>query len=549
MISIKFELYETDVLGRIGKIEIDEKSMITPNLFPVIHPFENLLTPKQLNEIGAEAIFTNAFILYQNKDQRENLLKNGIHKFLDYKGIIATDSGAFQQYMYKNDIEIKADEIELFQEKIGSDLPVILDIPVQLNDSYETAKTKIDKNIHRARENISRRSDRTRNWIGPIHGGTYHDLLERSTIEMSNLDFALYAIGGLVKPFLDYRFKITIDMLLTVKKKIRNDKPLHMFGLGLPQFFSLAVACGCDLMDSAAYILYAKENRYFTLSSGTKSLDEINEFPCNCPVCSKYTPTEIKGLENGLRTEFLANHNLYVSFSELKTIRQAIREGNLLELVETRIRTHPYLVDAYRLISKNSKFFEKYDKSYKTHGQLFASTESSYRPIFYRYQKKLDLYCQHNLNTKFLILLPELDARGENSPTIKRWVEELISYELSEKREITIFYISPFFGLIPIELSEIYPLGQHEHLDLDKMTNIAYEIVKSFFSKNIERFDLIGILLPKNFLNQFNEENDFSIYSPIYQISDYLNKKYSKKIITAFTIKSILEHFKNWEER
>ncbi|GAH57138.1 unnamed protein product, partial [marine sediment metagenome] len=29
----------------------------------------------------------------------------------------------------------------------------------------------------------------------------------------------------------------------------------HMFGLGLPQYFSLAVACGCDLMDSRLYIL------------------------------------------------------------------------------------------------------------------------------------------------------------------------------------------------------------------------------------------------------------------------------------------------------
>ena len=549
MIIIKFEIYETDVLGRTGKIEIDNKSMSTPNLFPVIHPFENLLAPKQLNEIGAEAIFTNAFILYQNQVQRESLLKNGIHKFLDFKGIIATDSGAFQQYMYKNEIEIKADEIELFQEKIGSDLPVILDIPVQLNDSYETAKTKIDKNIHRARENISRRSDRNRNWIGPIHGGIYRDLLERSTIEMSNLDFAVYAIGGLVKPFLDYRFKITIDMLLTAKKKLRNEKPLHMFGLGLPQFFSLAVACGCDLMDSAAYILYAKEKRYFTLSSGTKHLDELNEFPCTCPVCSKYTPSEIKKFEDNLKTALLAQHNLYVSFSELRTIRQAIKEGDLLELVETRIRNHPNLVNAYKLISKNSKFFEIFDKTYKTHGRLFSSIESSYRPIFYRFKQKLELYCQNNLNAKFLILLPELDTRGENSPTIKKWVEELNLFELSEKQGLDICYVSPFFGLIPIELSEIYPLGQHEHIDLDKATDVAFEIFESFFSEKFEGYELIGILIPKKYINQFNEENKFSINSPIYQVAKYLQKKNREKIITTSKINLILEGIKNWQEK
>jgi 7-cyano-7-deazaguanine tRNA-ribosyltransferase len=549
VIGIKFEISETDVLGRIGRIEINNKSINTPNLLPVIHPFENLLTANQLKEIGAEAIFTNAYILYQNNDIRESILKKGIHNFLDYNGVIATDSGAFQQYMYKKEIEIKADEIELFQETIGSDLPVILDIPVQLNDSYETARTKIIKNIERAKENILRRTDKNRNWIGPIHGGLFSDLLETSTIEMSKLDFALYAIGGLVKPFLDYRFKIAINMLLTVKKKIMHNKPLHMFGLGLPQFFSLAVACGCDLMDSAAYILFAKENRYFTTSSGTKRLDELSEFPCTCPVCSKFTPSEIKGLGDDIKTALLAKHNLYISFSELKTIKQAIKEGNLLELVETRIRNHPNLVDAYRLISKKSKFCEIYDKSYKTHGRLFSSIESSYRPIFYRFKQKLELYSQNNLNAKFLILLPELDTRGENSPTIKKWVDELHSFELYEKERLDICYVSSFFGLIPVELSEIYPLGQHEHIDLCKMTDVAFEIFDSFFSKKLRGYELIGILIPKHIINQFNEETNFSANSPIYQIKTYLQEKNRNKIITAPKINLILEYFKNWAKK
>jgi 7-cyano-7-deazaguanine tRNA-ribosyltransferase len=520
--------------------------MITPNIFPVIHPFENLITPDQLKKIGAECVFTNAFILYQNKEIREEIINKGIHQFLNYDGIIATDSGAFQQYIYNKEIEIKAEEIENFQEKIRSDFPVILDIPVQMSDSYLIAKSKVIENIKRAKENITRRRDNSRNWIGPIHGGIYRDLLETSTIEMNKLDFALHAIGGLVKPFLDYRFKITLNMLLTVKKKIMSNRPLHMFGLGLPQFFSLAVACGCDLMDSAAYILYAKENRYFTLSSGTKRLDEIYEFPCNCPICTKYTPKEIKKFEDDFRIELIARHNLYISFSELRTIRQAIMEGNLLELVETRIRNHPNLVNAYSLIKDNSKFFERYDHSHKIHGRLFSSIESSFRPIFYRYKKVLEEYYKKSSNSRFLILLPELDARGENSPTIKQWVKVIKSSSYFEKDFIEICFISPFFGIIPSEFSEIYPLGQHEHLDLNHFTDIAFEIIEMFFKMNFKQYELIGILLPKKVLNQFNEEIDFPNNSPILQIKQYLVKKDRKKIISNSDLDSILERFKNW---
>ncbi len=53
---------------------------------------------------------------------------------------------------------------------------------------------------------------------------------------MSKLDFGVYAIGGLVKAFLNYRFELTTQMLLTVKQHIVPNKPIHMFGLGLPQY-------------------------------------------------------------------------------------------------------------------------------------------------------------------------------------------------------------------------------------------------------------------------------------------------------------------------
>jgi 7-cyano-7-deazaguanine tRNA-ribosyltransferase len=546
---MKFEIEDVDALGRIGIIEKNTNKIITPNLFPVIHPYDNIISATELSEIGAQCLFTNAYILYQKKELKDEVIKKGIHNFLNFKGIIATDSGAFQQYMYNNKIEIKPEEIEKFQEEIGSDFPVILDLPVQLNDSGEVAREKIIENIRRAKDNISRRKNQDCNWFGPIHGGIHHDLLKKSTKEMSDLDFALHAIGGLVKPFLDYRFKLTIDMLLTVKKHVITNRPLHMFGLGLPQFFSLAVACGCDLMDSAAYILYAKENRYFTLSTGTKNLEELSEFPCNCPICSEFTPDEVKKFEDNFRIELLAKHNLYVSFSELKTIRQAIREGNLLNLVETRIRNHPNLVNAYNSIKNNSNFIELYEKSYKPRGHLFSSIESVNRPIFHRYKQKILHNYRIPPNVRFSLLLPELDSRGRNSPEIQKWIEIIERNELLDAELLNIVFLSPIFGLIPIELSEINPYGQHERIDLDQLSENALEILKIFYNKNASQHDLIGVLLPKTFLNQFNEEVIFPSDSPIFQVKDYLEDTYGKKVVVFSDISSILNSFRKSMEK
>ena len=512
---MNWKLSDVDALGRIGKLSINKKEMITPNLFPVVHPYNNILNTSDLKNIGAQCVFTNAYIIYQNPEIRETVLKKGIHSYLKFNGIIATDSGAFQKYMYnKTDINVNAEVIEHFQENIGSDFPVILDIPVQPDDDYEIAKEKVCLSVERARDNINRRSNDNCHWFGPIHGGKYLDLLRISTNEMSKLDFDVFAIGGLVKHLLDYRFDLVIKVLLNVKKEIISNKPVHMFGLGLPQFFSLAIACGCDLMDSAAYVLFAKENRYFTLSTGTRKLEDLDEFPCHCPICCEYKPTEVINFDDNFRTELLAKHNLYISFSELRTVRQAIKEGNLWELVEQRVRNHPALVKALKRIKSELPFFEKYEKLYKSHGRLYTSLESINRPLFHRYEHRIRTNYRTPQEVKFLVLLPELDIKGLKSPSIKKWFEMLDENVIIPRNLLHIAFISDFYGIIPLELSSTFPMGQNETVDILELENEGYtrleERINTYFTLFRQYYKKCGVLLPDNYINQFNELTNYS---------------------------------------
>jgi len=547
---MKYEILDVDALGRIGKLEVNNKQLITPNLFPVVHPFKNVIPPSDLKSFGAQAVFTNAYILFQNETIKESLLKKKIHQFLDFDGLIATDSGAFQQYMYnKSNMKIEAEEIETFQEKIESDFPVILDIPVQPDDTYEIAKIKVDATVDRARENIKRRSNENCAWFGPIHGGKYHDLLIRCINEMNTLDFGVYAIGGLVKSFLDYRFDETIQILLNVKKKIIPNKPLHMFGLGLPQFFSLAVACGCDLMDSAAYVLYAKENRYFTLSTGTKNLEDLEEFPCHCPICTKFSPKELKKYEDELRIRLLAEHNLYLSFSELKTIRQAIREGNLWELVDQRIRAHPTLVKAARILKKESPTFELYEKVYKKHGRMFVSSDDIYRPLISRYEKRININYRVPEDVKFLIILPELDARGENSPTIQNWLKVINDNIIIPLKDIHIVFNSFYFGIIPLELISTYPMGQFESITISEEDDDLYKNsvkkANAFINQNYEKYHKCGVLIPQDYINQFNEVVEFNPVNPIHGLEPILSSKFRSKYSIFSNLNELLQFFRD----
>lgn len=540
-----FEVNDVDAMGRIGKIKVNNKEMITPNLFPVVHPINNSVPISDLKKMGADCLFTNSYILYQNENIKEKVLKNGIHKHLNFNGIIATDSGAFQQYMYNNHgFEIKPEIIEKFQEDIESDFPVILDIPVQPDDDYKTAKIKVELTIKRAKDNITRRTSQKSHWIAPVHGGIYTDLLRKSAVEVSKLDFAIFALGGLVKLFLDYRFKLAIEMLLNVKENIIPNRPIHMFGLGLPQFFSLAVACGCDLMDSAAYILFAKEERYFTLSTGTKSLNDLEEFPCNCPICSKHTPQELKNLSKELRIKMLAKHNLYVSFSELNTIRQSIREGNLWELVELRVRNHPNLVKALKVIREHNTLFESHEKLYKKHGRLYTSKESLERPLIYRYQERIKNKYRVPQEAKYLLILPELDVKGKTSPSILKWLNCLDQNAMINRRDVHVIFSSFIYGIIPIELTDTFPMGQFESIEFESSFCENYmEKVKQFFEKHGNRYHKCAILIPEYYIDQFHNQQKFLENNGLNSLKLHLKSQYKSNFKEFKDIDSIIKFF------
>ena len=524
--SYSYEIKDFDAGGRIGLFKVGSKILETPNLFPVVNPFQNLISPNELyNHFKIQAIFTNAYIIYKNRENNPDIIKKGLHEHLGFPGIIATDSGGFQDYMYSGDIKLTPEEIEPFQEKIGSDCPVILDIPVQTTDPYKEAKRKVDITIQRAKDNILRRQRPDAAWFAPIHGSIYPDLLKLSSQEMSKLDYGIYAIGGVVKTFIDYRFDLDVEILLNVRKWIDPSKPLHMFGLGLPNFFALAVACGADTFDSAAYILYAKDDRYFTYT-GTKKIKDLIELPCHCPICIKYSASEIQILPNDKRIEVIARHNLYHSFSEIRTIRQAIREGTLWDLVEQRVHAHPKYIKALRKSIEFPEHFNQLLNMNKIKGQKLLSPFSFYRPHLRYFREKIENFKILPLKT-ILLCIPELDLPSDKGESFDDWKKDIKSNQRFEKIQVVI--ISNSLSVIPIELAEIYPAGQREgfinieHKKQEK--SILLSTFRKFLSRNINQFELIKILIPKTFVNEYGIQEQFL---PKIHLINYINKVISE---------------------
>ena len=458
--TLSFEIKEKDLLGRIGKLKTKSGTIETPLLFPVINPSIQPIPPQKLKDhFGFQAVITNSYIIKKRYDNKP--IELGLHKFLDYDGAVMTDSGAYQILVY-GDIDVTQKEIVAYQEGIGSDIATILDIPTGWKVTKEQAEVTVAETLRRAKAFFKEKTRDDILWVGPVQGGKHLDLVANSAVEMGKLPFQIPALGSPTEVMESYRYDVLADMILTAKKGLPLERPLHLFGAGHPSMFALAVALGCDLFDSAAYALYARENRYMT-ENGTWRLNELDYSPCSCPRCASETP---RGLEKKLPKErevFLAEHNLYVCSAEIKRIKQAIRDGRLWEHTEMRVHAHPALLSALKHLRNHADYLEKYSPTAKSSGFFYFDSVGLARPEITHYRKRLTERYTPPANARVLLLVPQTRNKPfHKAPEFKkiRQLQRSLGKELAEQIHVCV-YSAPF-GIVPLELDEVYPLSQHE---------------------------------------------------------------------------------------
>jgi 7-cyano-7-deazaguanine tRNA-ribosyltransferase len=471
---LSFEIKEKDLLGRIGKLKTKSGTVETPLLYPVINPSIQLVAPKKLKEaFGFEAVITNAYIL--NKRYENKVVKEGLHKFLDFDGPVMTDSGAYQILIYGG-VEVSQKEIVSYQEDIGSDNATMLDIPTGWKVTEEQAQETVAETLKRAKAFFKTKTRDDILWVGPVQGGRHLNLVSSSAVEMGKLPFQIHALGSPTEVMQNYRYDVLADMILTAKKSLPFERPLHLFGAGHPSMFSLAVALGCDLFDSAAYVLYARESRYMT-ENGTWHLSDLDYFPCSCPRCSSESPRRLERKTKEEQDVFLAEHNLYVCVAEMRRIKQAIRDGRLWEHTEMRVRGHPALLSALKKLRNHIDFLEKYSPIVKNSGFFYFDSEGLTRPEITHYRKRLTERYEPPSGAKVLFLVPQTRNKPfHKAPEFKkiRQLFRSLGQDLASKIHICV-YCAPF-GLVPLELDEIYPLSQHEvalPIDLETIDYVA----------------------------------------------------------------------------
>ncbi|MFN4336723.1 MAG: tRNA guanosine(15) transglycosylase TgtA [Candidatus Nitrosocaldus sp.] len=494
------EIRHSDLAGRIGRLKTKHGIVETPAFLPVVHPIRQEISIDELEKIGFDMLITNAYITWKEYSDTKD-----IHDILNFHKPIMTDSGGYQVLVYGS-VEVDHLTMARFQAKIGSDVAVPLDKPTGFGLPRSKAEQYVELTLKAAEDTIrigggDGGEDSSTIWAAPIQGGEYLDLVEYSSKRLLEMGYEFFALGSPTEIMEAYEFYTLARMIVTARRVIPLSNPMHLFGAGHPLTIPLAVALGCDTFDSASYILYAKDGRYM-LPNGTISIDDLEYLPCVCPVCSNTDPRELKELSNDEKIAKIALHNLYAIKREVDGVKQAIVEGRLWEYVIQRSLAHPKLAEANYILKECSEYLEQCTPIFKARALFLSLPIDQYRPELTRFRRLVCTNIRSDKSTLVLLMEPQehpfytssrykaikdaiinkmrIDSREKNSSSNGS------SESRSSGDDIQIAYYSPFLGIVPEEVSDLYPAShivgiRHgvSYNDFPTMLNAIINFIKS----------------------------------------------------------------------
>lgn len=354
-----FKITHKSGKARVGILKTKTGEYETPFFMPVATKAAvKYLDTEELEEIGANAFISNAFLLYLKPGLDVIKKHKGLHNFMNWKKCIFTDSGGFQ-VLSLNDFkdkfsdkglkfkspfdgslhELTPKKVMEIEETIGSDVAMCLDQMPLYNSSREQVEEATKRTHIFAEQCIKYHKDKSQLLFGIAQGGVFPDLRKQSAQFISKLQFYGIALGGLAvgEPLKDMKEMIKISI-----ENMPEEKPKYLMGVGSPKEIIEAVEQGVDIFDSVWPTRNARHGKIFTsegyleiekakYKSDLSSLDK----KCNCNVCKTYTKSYLHHLfktNEPLGKKLLSYHNLFFLQDLMQNLRHAIKDNKFKEL-------------------------------------------------------------------------------------------------------------------------------------------------------------------------------------------------------------------------
>lgn len=364
--------------ARTGVIHTGHGDVITPQFLPIgTKGTIKSVTSEEIKFWGATMVLANTYHLWQRPGDALIYKAGGLHKFMNWKGPIFTDSGGFQVYslakmrkvmeagvLFQFDLDGKQEILSPeksvdIQANLGSDIALILDdfpgYPFEHSRSKESIEltARWAERALREHQKIVVDGDPVnpdqKLW-GIVQGASFEDLRKASAEQMTAMGFEGFAIGGVAVGEPHDEMMKAIEYSIPY---LPETAPKHLLGVGTPYDIIQAVARGCDTFDCVIPTREARHGRLYIAAkdeNGKEGYETIDirlekykedftpvDNTCNCYLCLHHTRAYLRHLiasEEMLGTRLATMHNLRFYLNFMEKIRSAISHDYFDEMLK-----------------------------------------------------------------------------------------------------------------------------------------------------------------------------------------------------------------------
>jgi queuine tRNA-ribosyltransferase len=350
----KFDVEATQGNARAAVLNTAHGEIKTPVFMPVgTKATVKSMTNEELVDLGAQVILGNTYHLHLRPSSELIKQLGGLHKFMNWKKPILTDSGGFQVFSlsklnkiteegvtFKSHIDgsshfISPEVSMQIQMNLGADIIMAFDECLQ----YPAEKKEIVASMEMTTRWLQRckdsMTDKNSLLFGIVQGGLELDTRRESMKQITNIDLPGYALGGFS---VGEPIHLMHELVKVVGPEMPENKPRYLMGVGTPLDLILMVDAGIDMFDCVMPTRVARNGTLFTWQgkvSIKKQMYKYDESPldpeCDCYTCKNYSKAYLRHLFSVgeiLSSRLNTIHNLHFYLKLMEKSRKAIIEGH-----------------------------------------------------------------------------------------------------------------------------------------------------------------------------------------------------------------------------
>lgn len=368
-----YELLKVSGRAKRGRFHTPHGMIETPVFMNVatVAAIKGALSTEDLEQINTQVVLSNTYHLHVRPGDTLIHELGGLHRFMNCRKPILTDSGGFQVFSLAQMRRIKEEGVyfsshidgrKIFmgpeesmqiQSHLASTIAMAFDEcpPALAERSYilpsvERTTRWLERCIKEMNKlnNKEETINKEQMLFGINQGGILSDIRIEHAKIIREFDLPGYAVGGLA---VGESHEAMYHILEEVVPYLPQDKPTYLMGVGTPENILEAVDRGIDFFDC---VLPARNGRHGHVYTNQGKLNLFNKKyekdmtpiaeDCHCPSCKRYSKAYIRHLlkaKEMLGMRLCVLHNLYYFNHLMEEIREALDKDNYTAYKKMRL--------------------------------------------------------------------------------------------------------------------------------------------------------------------------------------------------------------------